>query len=307
MAKAQANGIEIEYDTLGDEDAPAVLLIAGLGSQLTRWAEPFCAKLAAEGFRVIRFDNRDVGLSTHFSGRPDIAAIARAAVRGERPDVPYALDDMAADAIGLLDALNVERAHLVGRSMGGMMGLLAASAHPRRVLSVTPIMSTTGAATLPQPAPHVLEALIRPAPLPSEDIDGFLAHGLAFARLIASPGHPFDAHAHRNQILSNSKRAHDPAGFGRQLAALVAAGDIRPRLQSITAPTLVVHGANDLLIPPAGGRDIAATVPGAGLRIIDGMGHDIPHGLFGGIVAAIVENARRARDGKPRPHMRGGR
>lgn len=308
MARARTNGIELEYDVLGEPGAEPVLLVAGLGAQMTCWTTPFRTLLAASGRQVVRFDNRDCGLSSHLAAAPapEITAVAAATARGERPDVPYGLDAMAADAVGLLDALGIERAHLVGRSMGGMIALLAASAYPDRILSVAPVMSTTGNPALPQPAPEVLAALTRPAPSLSDDREGFVAHGLRFARLIASPGQPFDAKERRAQILADAERAHDPAGFRRQLAAMAAAGDIRPRLSAVAAPTRVVHGAADVLLSPAGGRDIAASVPGAGLTIIDGMGHEIPPGFYGDVAAAILGNVRLASE-KPEPHLHGRR
>lgn len=291
MPQLHANGLTLDYDSIGDGEP--ILLIAGLGVPMIRWAVPFCELLAVQGFRVIRFDNRDVGLSTHLHGAPvpDFAALAEAVARGERPAVAYTLDDMAVDTVGLLDALGIDRAHLVGRSMGGMIAQLVAATHPHRVLSLAAIMSSTGNPALPQAAPQVMAALARPAPDPAADEAGFLDHSVAFARLIASP--PFDEAVHRAQALAEARRAYDPAGFARQIAAIAATGDLRPRLAGITAPTLVVHGADDPLVPPAAGRDIAATVPGAELTIIDGMGHDLPPALHGPVADAILGNISR--------------
>lgn len=299
MPNVKANGIDIEYDSFGTQDAEPMLLISGLGVQMIRWTVPFCECLAAHGYRVIRFDNRDMGLSTHFDSAPipDIATVAITAARGERPEVPYTLHDMADDAMGLLDALEIERAHIVGRSMGGMIAQLIASEHPQRTLSLTSIMSSTGNPNLPPTAPEVMAALIRRAPHPLEDEEGFLAHSLAFSRVIAGPGYPFDETAQRAQVLAEVKRAYNPAGFGRQIAAIAAAGDRRLRLNAITVPTLVLHGSDDPLISVAGGEDTAANISGATLHIVEGMGHDIPPALYEVIVRAIVSNARRIDQG----------
>jgi pimeloyl-ACP methyl ester carboxylesterase len=296
MSKAEANGIVIEHDSFGSRDAEPILLISGLGVQMIRWTVPFCKMLAAQGYRVIRFDNRDIGLSTHFNNAPipQIAAVASAVAQGERPDVPYTLYDMAGDAVGLLDALEIKRAHIVGRSMGGMIAQLVVSEHPHRSLSLTSIMSSTGNPGLPQPTPEVMEALTQRAPHPSEDEEGFLTHSIAFSRMIASPGYPFDETIQRDQALAEVRRAYNPAGFGRQIAAMVAVGDLRVRLKVIAVPTLVVHGANDLLMPPACGLDTAANIKGAELRIIEGMGHDLPSELYEDLTSAIAGNARRA-------------
>jgi pimeloyl-ACP methyl ester carboxylesterase len=297
MPKAHVNGINIEHDGFGSEDAAAILLISGLGVQMTRWTAPFCQMLAAQGFHVIRFDNRDVGLSTHFADSPvpDLAAVAGALARGERPELPYTLDDMADDAVGLLEALGIERAHIVGRSMGGMIAQIVASEHPERTLTLTSIMSSSGNPGLPPSSPEAMAVLTQRAPHPSQDEKGFLDHSVRAARILGSPGFPFDEAAQRAQALGEAKRAYNPAGFGRQIAAIVAAGDRRARLNTIAAPTLVLHGAADPLIPLAGGKDTAAHIKGAELRVIEGMGHEIPPGVYQTVVQAIADNARRAR------------
>jgi pimeloyl-ACP methyl ester carboxylesterase len=297
MPKAHVNGINIEHDGFGSEDAAAILLISGLGVQMTRWTAPFCQMLAAQGFHVIRFDNRDVGLSTHFADSPvpDLAAVAGALARGERPELPYTLDDMADDAVGLLEALGIERAHIVGRSMGGMIAQIVASEHPERTLTLTSIMSSSGNPGLPPSSPEAMAVLTQRAPHPSQDEKGFLDHSVRAARILGSPGLPFDEAAQRAQALGEAKRAYNPAGFGRQIAAIVAAGDRRARLNTIAAPTLVLHGAADPLIPLAGGKDTAANIKGAELRVIEGMGHEIPPGLYQTVVQAIADNARRTR------------
>jgi pimeloyl-ACP methyl ester carboxylesterase len=296
MTIVKANGIDLAYGSFGDEADEAILLIAGLGTQMIRWTDPFCEALAARGYRVIRFDNRDTGRSTHFHrcAPPDFDALASALRAGRRPDVPYTLHDMAADAIGLLDALAVGRAHVAGRSMGGMIAQIMASEHPERVLSLTSIMSSTGNPMLPQAAPDVMAMMMRPAPDPVSDEAGFIAHSLAFARRIAGTGHAFDKEAHRLLILEETRRAYDPGGSARQIAAMAVTGDRRSRLTTITAPTLVIHGADDPLILPACGRDTAASIPNADLMLIDGMGHDLPPALYRTVVEAIDRTARRS-------------
>lgn len=297
MARIESNGIAIEYDCAGPDGGVPVVLISGLGTQMIRWAEPFRQALAARGCRVIRFDNRDAGLSTHLSDAPvpDFAAVAGALARGARPDVPYTLHDMAADTIGLLDALSIDAAHVAGRSMGGMIGQLVASRYPDRVLSLTSIMSSTGNPGLPPAAPDVMAMMMAPAPDPRDDETGFLAHGLAFARRIAGPGFPFDEATWRDQLRAEYRRAHDPAGAGRQIAAIAATGDLRARLKRLDVPALVVHGSDDPLIPPACGKDTAANIPGAELMIVDGMGHDLPSALHEPLADAIQRTARRGR------------
>ena len=277
MNIVKANSIELAWDSLGHADAEPILLISGLGTQMIRWSELFCKGLAARGYRVIRFDNRDAGCSTHFrtSTAPDFGALAAALMAGRRPDVPYTLYDMAADAIGLLDALEITTAHVVGRSMGGMIAQVLASDHADRVLSLTSIMSSTGNPALPQAAPDVMAMMMRPAPDPMIDPEGFLAVRLAFARRIAGTGYPFDEDAHRTVLLEEVRRCFDPSGTARQIAAMAVAGDRRARLANITVPTLVIHGTDDPLILPACGQDTALSIPNAVYLPIDGMGHDL--------------------------------
>jgi pimeloyl-ACP methyl ester carboxylesterase len=211
---------------------------------------------------------------------------------GRRPDVPYTLHDMAADAVGLLDALAIDRAHVVGRSMGGMIAQIMASEHPERVLSLTSIMASTGNPMLPQAAQDVMAMMMRPAPDPVSDEAGFLAHRLAFARRIAGSGHPFDEDTHRLLIMEETRRAYDPGGSARQIAAMAVTGDRRPRLATISAPTLVIHGADDPVFLPACGQDTAASITNAELLLIDGMGHDLPPALDRTVIEAIDRTAR---------------
>jgi pimeloyl-ACP methyl ester carboxylesterase len=291
-----ANGITLAYDSFGDDAAETILLIAGLGTQMIRWSAPFCGELVRRGYRVVRFDNRDTGRSTHFTehGVMDFATLASALAEGRRPDLAYTLDDMAADATGLLDALSIRRAHVVGRSMGGMIAQILASEQPSRVLSLTSIMSATGNPGMPPPQPDALTMMMRPAPDPASDEAGFLDYGVAFARRIAGRAHLFDEEACRTLLREEVRRGRAPGGFARQLAAIGVAGDRRSRLATITTPTLVVHGTDDPLFPPACGEDTAASIPDAEMMLIDGMGHDLPPSLYVTVADAIERTARHS-------------
>ena len=295
MNHVNANGMELAYESFGDGEA--LLLIAGLGTQMMRWTTPFCESLAARGYRVIRFDNRDAGCSTHLRhlAAPDLGALVAAARAGQRPEVPYSLRDMAADAVALLDALGIAAAHVAGRSMGGMIAQILACEHRHRVLSLTSIMSSTGNPALPPTPPDVMAMMMRPAPDPAADWEGFAAHSVAFARRIAGKGFSFDEQSCRALIREEWQRGHDPAGTGRQIAAIAATGDLRPQLASIAAPTLVIHGADDPLILPACGRDTVESIPGARFMLVEGMGHDLPAALEERVAAAIHGNAQVAR------------
>jgi len=297
MPQIQANGMTLEYESRGDPNAEPILLIMGLGGQLTRWSPAFTDKLAARGFRVIVFDNRDVGLSEKIeaAGAPDMGAVIDAVIAGRKAPVAYTLDDMAADAVGLLDALGIERAHIVGASMGGMIAQLVAADWPERTLSLTSIMSTTGARDLPQATPEAMAVINSRGPDPQVDLDGYLAHAVKGSRTIGSPAFPTDDTQLRERIAADYRRAYYPVGFLRQYAAVVASPDRRPRLAKILAPTVVVHGQDDPLVPVEGGRDTAANIPGAELRIVPGMGHDFPAGLYDTLADAIVRAADRAK------------
>jgi pimeloyl-ACP methyl ester carboxylesterase len=294
--QVQANGINIEVETIGSEQGEPLLLIMGLGGQMTRWPDALCAGFVRHGFRVIRFDNRDVGLSKSFdeAGMPDIAAVLKARAEGRTPDLAYTLDDMASDAVGVLDALGVAKAHVVGASMGGMIAQLVAADHPERTISLTSIMSTTGNPALPPATPEAMAVLSTPAPHPSDE-EAYAAHGIKNARIIGSPGYPFEEAQMRERLLSDAKRAYNPVGVMRQYAAVIANGDRRPKLAKITAPTVVLHGADDPLVPVSGGRDTADNIAGSELRIIPGMGHDLPVQLYEKIVEAVCAARDRAR------------
>jgi pimeloyl-ACP methyl ester carboxylesterase len=300
MTQIRANKIDIEYESCGSSDAPVILLVMGLGAQLTRWPKPFVDMLVGKGFRVIRFDNRDIGLSTKFdaAGIPNIPAIAIAKATGLPFSVPYTLEDMAADAVALLDALQIKRVHLVGASMGGMIGQLIAADYPQRVLSFTSIMSTTGNPALPPSSPAATMLLGTPAPNP-RDQDAYVAHAIKAARIIGSPAYPATEAAIRERVLSEAARSYSPLGMLRQLAAVTANGDRRRKLKNIQAPTMVIHGADDPLVPMRGGEDTAANIDGAALKIIPGMGHDLPAALHTTIVDAIMTVVQRTAASSP--------
>lgn len=294
MASIAANGITIEYESFGDTKAPVVLLIMGLGAQLTLWPIELCEALVVRGFRVIRFDNRDIGLSMKFdaAGVPDMAALMMATMSGRKPEIAYSLEDMANDAVGLLDALGIARAHVVGASMGGMIAQLVAAHHPQRTLSLTSIMSTTGNPAIPPARPDAMAVLTnRPATSERETLVNFLVNA---ARVIGSPAYPAKAERLLARVYADLERSYSPAGYMRQMAAVIASGDRRALLAEITAPTLVIHGDADPLVPVQGGQDTAASIKGAELKIISGMGHDLPLELVETIANAIESVASRA-------------
>ncbi|GAB6269482.1 MAG: alpha/beta hydrolase [Smithella sp.] len=290
MPNVTANGIQVEYDTFGDSSLPALLLIAGNGAQLLFWEVEFCELLVKKGYYVIRFDNRDAGLSTKFeeAGIPDFPAAIKALMAGKPVQSAYSLDDMSDDAVGLLDALGIEKAHICGASMGGMIAQIIAYRHPKHVLSLTSIMSTTGNPDLPQAKPETIAALLAPAPAERK---AFVEHMMNIWRKIWSPGFPFEEKRARTFMEKSYDRSYYPQGMARQNIALLANGDRRLSLSTITVPTLVIHGADDPLIPCEAGKDTAYVIPGAKLLIIDGMGHDMPKGVWAQMVDAISENA----------------
>ena len=277
MPSARANGVTIEYETMGDPTSPPVLLIMGLGAQLTRWDTEFCQALADAGFFVIRFDNRDVGLSTWLD---ELA-----------PDPPpYSLGDMADDAAGLLDSLGLPSAHVVGASMGGMIAQTFAIAHPQRTLTLVSIMSTTGDRGVGQPTPEALAALMTPRPATREEA---IEVGLKVATVVGSPGYPMDEQRERNQIAASFDRAYHPDGFVRHLAAIRSQPDRTEALGAVRVPTLVIHGASDPLVTPSGGQATADAIPGARLKLVPGMGHNLPPQLFAELVADLAAHFRQ--------------
>ena len=295
MPQIEANGIKLEYETHGDRGAPPVLLIMGLGAQLTRWPEPFYRALVDAGLFVIRFDNRDIGLSTRLdhAGAPALASAALRAALGRHVDAPYQLADMAADAIGLLDALGIRTAHIVGASMGGMIAQILAARHAGRVRALVSIMSSSGDRRLPQPDLRLRLALVR-RPNPRGDREIAIDSTVALLKRIASPGFPPDDHLLRAQVAGDVARSYHPHGVGRQLLAILASGSRVPILGSITAPTLILHGAEDPLVPVAAAHDLYRRIRGARLEIFAGMGHDLPRALIPTITGHIIDHLRRA-------------
>ena len=294
MAQITANGIAIEYDEHGDRAAPPILLVMGLGAQMTLWPIELVDALVARGFRVIRYDNRDIGLSHKFEGAkaPGMVKLLLLSRFGLKPRVPYILADMADDGIGVLDALGIAKAHIVGASMGGMIAQHMAFSHPDRVLSLTSIMSTTGNRKLPGGSREAIAVLTKRPPSADEDV--LVEHGLKVARAIGSPGYRPDEARLRERTRALIKRSFYPAGLPRQFAATVADGDRRERLRSVVAPTLVIHGEADPLVPLPGGEDTARSIAGAKLKTVPGMGHDLPLELVDEIADAIAAHAHAA-------------
>ena len=275
MPRARNGAVEIEYQTFGDDQPQTVLLINGLGSQMTRWPETFCQALVARGYRAIRLDNRDTGLSSWLEGQR------------------YTLADMADDAVAVLDAAGVTRAHIAGVSMGGMIVQRIAIDHPDRVLSMTSIMSAPSGNVVA--TPEAMAVIANPPPSPEADYEAFIAHGMKNARTIGSPGYPWTDAELRERVVAEHARAFNPAGVGRQRGAIGADGDRTAELKTLKVPTVVLHGADDPLVQPVGGIETAAAIPGAELRIIPGMGHDLPPGLHDIFLDAILSAVSRAK------------
>jgi pimeloyl-ACP methyl ester carboxylesterase len=294
VTRAKANGIEIEYETLGAKSDPAILLIMGLGAQLTLWSDAFCEGLAAKGFYVVRFDNRDCGLSTDFDswGQADLPAAIMKLMTGKKIEAPYLVGDMAADTVGLVEALGLERAHMIGASMGGMIAQVAAAKYPARTRSLVSIMSTSSRPGLPQGKPEAIKATLeRPA---TSDRETMVRHYMMLRRTIGSPAYPESDAEMRRLVERNIDRRYYPAGVGRQYLAILASGDRVELLKTVKVPTLVIHGADDPLLPQEGGRDVAALVPGAQLEIYPGMGHDLPTALTPRLVDRIATFCKAA-------------
>lgn len=289
MPNVTANGIQIEYDTFGANSSPALLLIMGAGGQMIFWDFEFCELLAKRGHFVIRFDNRDVGLSTKFekAGIPDMMA----AMKGKPVCSAYSLEDMADDAVGLLDALGIEKAHICGASMGGMIAQVISYRYPERVLSLTSIMSSTGNPELPQIKPDVLAAVFKPVP---EEREAYIEHNVNLWRTLWSPGFPFDEKRSRKILAESYDRSYYSQGMARQSAAVLAHGYRRSSIASIKVPTLVIHGDKDPLMSVEGGKETAQLIPGAKLLIIEGMGHDMPKEAWSKIIDAISNHTMQA-------------
>ncbi|SDF39567.1 Pimeloyl-ACP methyl ester carboxylesterase [Blastococcus aurantiacus] len=289
ITTATVGDIELAYETFGDPGGTPLLLVSGLGSQMISYADELCAGFAERGMFVIRFDNRDVGLSTHLhsAGIPRLGDVRR----GDRSTVHYELADMAADTAGLIEALGLDSVHLVGVSMGGMIAQRVAITYPERVRSLTSIMSTTGDRSVGGASPEAQAVLYAP---PATDREGAIARQLETSRVIGSPGFPFDEEAVRARAGLAYDRGHDPAGVARQMAAIVTSPDRTADLGKVAVPTLVIHGSDDALVNVSGGRATAAAVPGSELVVIDGMGHDLPRALWPELTERITAHIKRA-------------
>ena len=291
MPHITANGLELFYDENGDRDKETILLVMGLGAQMTLWPDEFVEALVGEGYHVVRYDNRDIGLSEKFEGAkaPGIKIQMLRKVIRWPAKVPYSLSDMADDGAALLGALGIEKAHVVGASMGGMIAQLMAVNHGDKLHSLTSIMSSTGNMRLPQADKVAMDALT--APIPSMEEEALIQHGLHIARSIGSPGFPFDEQRQRERILTNMRRSVYQPGMQRQLAAIIDDGDRRERL--------VLHGEADPLVKPAAGKDTADHIPGAKLVTFPGWGHDIPAELIRPLADEITAHAKAASARKP--------
>ncbi len=287
---AQANGLEIAYETFGDRASSPLLLIAGLGGQMISWDDPFCDMLVRRGFYVIRFDNRDAGYSTRLekAGVPDIASLYQAGLQGKPVEAPYTLSDMALDALGLLEALDFRQADIVGISLGGMIAQTMAIEHPRSVRTLTSIMSTTGDPNLPLPSAEALALLLTPSPA---ERGPYLEHAWRWKQALSGPKYPED----KQRIRARAARAFDrglyPEGAARHMAAMLASGSRKEALAAVSAPTLVIHGDADPLVPVEGGIDTAGSIRGAKLTLIRGLGHGLPPAVWPQVTEEIAYHA----------------
>jgi pimeloyl-ACP methyl ester carboxylesterase len=290
---ARTNGIELCYEIFGDAEAEPMLLIMGLGAQMIHWDDDFCRQMAARGFRVIRFDNRDIGKSSRMSGGKRLGAVELLKLKFLKIPVtaPYKLSDMAQDVIGLMDTLRIKSAHLVGVSMGGMIAQEIAITFPERVRSLTSIMSTTGNPKIPPPTREATAVLMAPPPATEEEYYARFAHTWKVLRVGSFPE---DEALDRSRAERTFARGLNPAGVGRQLRAILASGSRKERLRSVKAPTLVIHGTVDPLVRPEGGKDTAASIPGAKLLMVEGMGHALPIPMWPQIIDAIDRHAHAA-------------
>jgi pimeloyl-ACP methyl ester carboxylesterase len=286
---APINGIELCYQEMGDPEGEPLLLVMGLATQMIAWDEEFCEMLADRGFRVVRFDNRDIGRSS----RVESAGVSNLLdmTIGRRASAPYLLRDMAADTVGLMDHLGIESAHVVGASMGGMIAQSTAIDHPDRVRSLTSIMSTTGSRRVGHPSYRTYGLLLGKPP---REREAAIERAVKTFRVIGSPGYPFEEEWIREIAGRSFDRGHGSAGIARQLHAITASGDRTPGLRNLDVPALVIHGKNDILVNPSGGRATAKAIPNARVKLIDGMGHDLPHPLWPTFVEEIAGNAARA-------------
>ena len=295
MPRASHDGIEIEYATSGDPEDPALLLVGGLSHQLTDWDDDLLEAFVDRGFFVIRFDNRETGLSSKTQRRVNIRASMRAAILGANADVPFRIEDMADDAVSVLDDLGVDRAHVVGVSLGGAIAQTVAMHRPARVASLTSIMSTTGESDVGRARSDVFAQLLASPPT---DRDGAVEHGLRFYRTIGSPDH-FEEDRVRRRVTQAYDRCYNPGGAGLQMLAMTASGDRAASLAGLNVPTLVIHGDRDPLIDVSGGRRTAELVPGAELIELEGMGHDLPTYFWPVVVESVTKLAARAAADEP--------
>ena len=289
----RANGIDICYEIFGDANAEPLLLIMGLGAQMIHWDDDFCRQLAARGFRVVRFDNRDIGKSSHMSGGKRLTPLELLKLRFLKIPVaaPYKLSDMAQDTIGLMDKLGIKSAHVVGASMGGMIAQEIAITFPERVRSLTSIMSTTGNPKVPPPTREAAAVLMAPPPATKEE---YFARFAQTWKVLRNGSFPEDEALDPARARRTYERGLNPPGVGRQLRAILASGSRKARLRSVKAPTLVIHGTVDPLVNPEGGKDTAASIPGAKLVMIEGMGHALPIPMWPEIIDAIDKHAHGA-------------
>lgn len=284
--------ISLFYDSFGAPENPAVVLIPGLGGHNISWTTDFCQQIADAGFYLIRIDNRDAGLSPHIDHFPSInlGELIQKMQTGQPFDIAYTLFDMVDDIVHLLDSLSIGKAHIIGRSMGGMIAQLFAAKYPERTLTLCPIMSSTGNPNLPQSAPDVMQMLMSSGANPKEDFEGYLAGQLAFYRRISSTSCPFAEDYYRDYVQQALARNYSPEGTKRQIVAVAVTGDIRPHLSEINVPTLVIHGSIDPLFPVEAGKDIADNIAGAKITIIDGMGHETPPAINTQIAKLVIEH-----------------
>jgi pimeloyl-ACP methyl ester carboxylesterase len=287
--------VDIAYERIGDPAAPALVLVMGAGTQLLGWPDDFCARIAAHGLHVVRFDNRDVGESTHFHDAPvpDLAAV----IGGDASTASYTLSDMAGDTVGLLDRLGIRAAHLVGASLGGFVAQTLAIEHPARVLSLTSMMSTTGDRAVGQLPPEARAIFGWPRPTSAAEAG---ERGVRLIRTLGSPGFEHDLDAIRARAAAAWERDHDPLGIARQAVASVASGDRTEKLRRLHVPALVVHGTADRMCDPSGGRATAAAIPGAELLLVEGMGHDLPRAVWPRVIDALISLVRRSATRDPR-------
>jgi len=288
MPQMHANGINIEYETFGSESARPLLLVMGLGGQLIHWDSDFCSQLADKGHYVIRYDNRDVGLSEKMGqfSIPDMAQMLADFLDGETPEVPYTLNDMAADGLDLLTGLGIDQAHICGASLGGMIVQAMAIHFPGRVKSMVSIMSTTGNPDLPSATPEAQAALLSSSEKSEADV---VRNAIEFNKIIGSPGFESDLERETSMAIEAFNRCFYPEGIARQMAAVAAGGDRSEKLRALTTPTLVIHGTDDCLVPVEGGIDTHNNIKGSELMLIEGMGHNLPVGAWNQIIDGVTK------------------